>query len=148
MGVPETTTRQPFTINGVWLSSLAIAANVSPKTGREQFFPLWDNIDRFEQVTIPVLSNQAFQQMTWPDLDDFASAVTGHNPDFPHVANADFGVVAALEASRRILWSGRQTLTEQANGSYRFADVTANPTKALKSRVITPKSPNLSLIHI
>ena len=137
LGVPETTSRQPFTINGVWLSSLAIAASVFPKTGREQFFPLWDNIDRFRQIYQPRLSEQQLQQMTWPDLDDFAAAVTGHNPDFPHVGNADFGVVAALDAARRILWSGRQTLTEQANGSYRFRDVTDDPHGALRARIVT-----------
>lgn len=65
-------------------------------------------------------------------FDDFYNALRGYNVDFPGVVDAplDYGHIPAVEAARRIQWTGNVRQVIESAATVRFQDV-ADPQQAI-----------------
>ena len=137
ISAPTVTASREFTIDGVWLASMRLgfwggdgAAGVYPGG-----YEAWGYIKELAAsqgrttrgIAIPQ-SDDTLTEIAFPSMDDFASALYGHNVYFPAVETLPppylvfAGIDHALD-NRRIQWAGRELTTEQNAAEYAFAAV-------------------------
>ena len=133
VSAPTLRESQQFDVNGYWDAAFDILWD-SRWDGWSYIKDLVSPA-RVTKVTNDRIDPSEFTQVHFTSIDDFITALEGHNIYFPNVTESlvYFGIDSSIDDRRKVVWSGKETRVSQQNAEYTFKDVTHQSDEFLDS---------------